>query len=71
MLLFILSLIFIGKEKMRSHKEYEDLDVPVDLIIHTKSPDKWLLIDRETGEVYQGNSGGFWDRLDPIKKEKE
>ena len=56
---------------MRSHKEYEDLDTPVDLIIHTKSPNKWLLIDRETGEVYQGNAKGFWDRLEPVvRKDK-
>lgn len=54
---------------MRSHKEYQDLSEPVDLLIHTKSPDKWLLIDRETGDVYQGNSGGFWDRLDPVKRD--
>jgi hypothetical protein len=56
---------------MRSHKEYEDLGSAVDLIIHTKSPNKWLLIDRETGEVYQGNAGGFWDRLDPVIKEEK
>ncbi len=35
------------------------------LIVKTLSPTKWLLIDRETGQVYQGNSGGYWDRLDP------
>jgi hypothetical protein len=54
---------------MRNHKEYEDLDFPIDLVIHTKSPNKWLLIDRESGEVYEGNAGGYWDRLDPVKRE--
>jgi len=30
------------------------------------------LLDRETGQIYQGNSGGYWDRLDPvIKLDKE
>ena len=53
---------------MRNHKEYEDLDFPIDLVIHTKSPNKWLLIDRESGEVYEGNSGGYWERLDPVKR---
>lgn len=53
---------------MRQHKEYEDLDSAIDLVIHTKSPNKWLLIDRESGEVYQGNAKGFWDRLDPVIK---
>ena len=33
------------------------------LIVKTLSPEKWLLIDRETGQVYQGNPGGFWDKL--------
>ena len=55
---------------MRSHKEYEDLESPIDLVIHTKSPNKWLLIDRESGQVYQGNAKGFWDRLDPVKREE-
>ena len=36
------------------------------LSIKTLVPTKWLLIDRETGQVYQGNSGGYWDRLDPV-----
>jgi len=53
---------------MRPHKEYEDLDDAIVLPLKTKSPNKWLLVDRETGEVYQGNSGGFWDRLDPVKR---
>ena len=55
---------------MRNHKEYEDLKSPIDLVIHTKSPNKWLLVDRESGQVYQGNSKGFWDRLDPVKREE-
>ena len=32
----------------------------------TYVPTKWLLLDRETGQVYQGNPGGYWDRLDPV-----
>ena len=35
----------------------------------TYVPTKWLLLDRETGQVYQGNPGGYWDRLDPVIKE--
>lgn len=53
----------------RNHHIYEELRDPVDLIIHTKSPEKWLLIDRETGQVYVGNSSGHWDKL--IAKQKE
>jgi len=54
---------------MRKLITFESLDEPVLLRIKTKSPSKWLLIDRETGQAYQGNSGGYWDRLDPILKD--
>jgi hypothetical protein len=36
------------------------------LSVKTLVPTKWLLIDRETGQVYQGNSKGYWDKLDPV-----
>jgi hypothetical protein len=55
---------------MRNAKKFEELAEPIDLIIHTKSPEKWILIDRETGETYKGNIGGYWDRLDPVIKNK-
>jgi hypothetical protein len=41
------------------------------LALDTKCPEKWLLIDRETGQVYQGSPDGHWDRLDPLIKNKE
>jgi len=34
----------------------ESFDTPVDLIIHTKSPGKWKIIDMETGEEYMGSA---------------
>lgn len=49
----------------RNHKQYPELDNPVDLIVHTKSPQKWLLVDRETGQTYEGNDLGAWDKLVP------
>lgn len=55
---------------MRKIKKFEELKSSVDLIIHTKAPTKWLLIDRETGEIYQGSPDGHWDRLDPVIKDK-
>ena len=27
-------------------------DVSIELTIRTKCPDKWMLVDRETGEIY-------------------
>ncbi len=35
--------------------EVESYDKPVDLIIHTKAPAKWKLIDLETGQEYIGS----------------
>lgn len=55
---------------MRKQKEFKEFAEPVDLVIHTKCPEKWILIDKETGEIYQGNVGGYWDRLDPVIKNK-
>ena len=58
-------------KKMRKSFEYEELNKPVDLVVHTKSPSKWLLIDRETGQTFQGSKNGKWDRLDPALKDHE
>jgi hypothetical protein len=54
---------------MKKIKQFKEFDKPIDLIVHTKCPDKWLLIDRETGEIYQGNFAGHWNRLDPVIKD--
>jgi len=49
--------------------KYTEEDSDIVLKVTTLSPTKWLLLDRETGQVYQGNPGGYWDRLDPVMKE--
>lgn len=56
---------------MRKNKKYKEYKKSINLIVYTKSPEKWLLMDRETGEIYQGNSRGYWDRLDPVIKHTE
>lgn len=43
------------KRKLIDGSEVEDYDHPIDLIIHTKAPGKWKLIDMETGEEYLGS----------------
>jgi hypothetical protein len=48
--------------------QYKVFDEPITLIVKTKRPEKWLLVDRETGTAYQGNPQGHWDRLDPYIK---
>jgi hypothetical protein len=53
----------------RPTKKFKEFKKPVDLVVHTKCPDKWLLMDRETGQIYKGTSEGHWNRLDPIIKD--
>ena len=69
MLQYISNHLFIGG-KMRKSKEFEELDKSITLIVKTKCPQKWLLVDRETGNVFEGNIDGAWDRLDPVKRER-
>jgi hypothetical protein len=43
---------------LKDLSEVEQLERPVDLIIHTKAPGKWKLVDLETGEEYLGSEIG-------------
>ena len=54
---------------MRVGKLFAELRKPISLIVKTRSPEKYLLIDRETGNVFVGNFNGNWDRLDPVIRE--
>lgn len=40
--------------KLQDGVQVYELEEPVELIVKTKAPAKWLLIDRETGEQYIG-----------------
>ena len=56
------------REPFNFKEENED----VILTVRTLAPTKWILLDRETGQMYQGSAKGYWDRLDPvIKVDKE
>ena len=48
---------------------FKEEKTEISLIVKTLSPEKWLLIDRETGQVYQGNPGGFWDKLKTAERD--
>ena len=37
---------------LKNGEEVEELEIPVILTIKTKCPQKYMLIDQETGEVY-------------------
>jgi hypothetical protein len=43
------------KRKLLDGSEVDSLDVPVQLVIHTKAPQKWKVVDMETGEEYVGS----------------
>jgi hypothetical protein len=45
----------IKKRKLLDGSEVNDYDHPIDLILHTKAPGKWKLIDLETGQEYLGS----------------
>lgn len=47
----------------RPAKQYPELNLAIVMTVYTRTPGKWLLVDRETGEVYEGNRSGSWDRL--------
>ena len=53
---------------MRDAFKFPETLEEVLLTVKTLSPTKWLLIDRETGQVYQGSPAGNWDKLEPKQK---
>jgi hypothetical protein len=50
---------------MRDSYQFPETLEEVLLVVKTLSPTKWLLVDRETGQIYQGNASGHWDKLEP------
>ena len=56
---------------MRESKKFKEFTNAIKLVVYTKCPEKWILIDKETGVTYQGNIGGYWDRLDPVIKNRQ
>jgi hypothetical protein len=54
---------------MREQKKFDQLEDPIKLTVKTKCAEKYLLIDRETGDIFIGNSMGFWDRLDSVTRD--
>ena len=55
--------------KMRQSKNFEELEESIKLTVRTRSPEKYLLVDRETGNIFVGNSMGHWDRLDSVTRD--
>lgn len=54
--------------KLSSGEIVIELDEPITLTVYTKCPEKWKLVDMETGEEYIGYSTDgkhSWRRPDP------
>ena len=51
-----------------SGRQVKELDKAITLEVYTKCPEKWLLVDLETGQVYYGTEsqerGKQWKRID-------
>lgn len=45
----------IKKRTLLDGSEVDEYEHPIDLILHTKAPRKWKLIDLETGQEYLGS----------------
>ena len=54
----------------RKSFDFPESEKIVLLNVETFCPSKWLLIDKETGQMYQGNEGGYWDKIE-VKKRSE
>lgn len=45
----------MNKRILKDGTEVDSYDHPIDLIIHTKAPGKWKILDLETGQEYIGS----------------
>lgn len=48
-------------------KEVQDFDTAITLEVYTKCPEKWMLIDMQTGEKYIGqlpsDTNQYWSKV--------
>lgn len=44
-----------NKRILLNGNKIDSFDYPIDLVIHTKAPGKWKIIDMETGQEYVGS----------------
>jgi hypothetical protein len=54
---------------MREQKKFDQLEDPIKLTVKTRCAEKYLLVDRETGQVFVGNNQGHWDRIDTVTRD--
>ncbi len=51
----VIERLKMNKRTLRDGSQVDSYDKAIDLIIHTKCPAKWKLIDLETGKEYIGS----------------
>ena len=56
-------------EGLRDLNKFEELEKPIALTVKTRCPDKYLLIDRETGDMFVGDPAGHWNRLETVARD--
>lgn len=49
--------------RLRSGREVQELDKTVELVLRTSVPQKWVLVDMETGELWTASLGLNWMRM--------
>lgn len=57
----------MNTRKLQDNREVQELENPITMKVYTKCPEKWLLIDLETGEHYTGHlteGKNYWKRLE-------
>ncbi len=54
---------------MRNLKKFEELEKSIPLSVKTKCPEKYLLIDRETGDMFIGDPRGHWSRIETVTRD--
>ena len=54
--------------KLIDGSEAQELDQPIKLLIETKCPSKWKIVDMETGQAYMGTNNNekfqYWQPID-------
>lgn len=51
-----------ASRQLKSGRTVAEQDTATDLVLTTKVPSKWLAVDLETGEFWQGTPEGSWTR---------
>jgi hypothetical protein len=57
----------MNTRKLKDGTTVSELDESIVLTVKTKCPEKWILFDKETGEVYTGyttTGKNSWKKLD-------